>query len=83
MDDVVKDEVDHIIYEVEGDSTTLAKVKDHELLDKKVNTEYESQASLNLRDLSYSEELAMYLREVQRLEDDEIARLITKVRQYD
>ena len=83
MDGVVKDEVDHIIYEVEGDSTTLAKVKDHELLDKKVNTEYESQASLNLRDLSYSEELAMYLREVQRLEDDEIARLITKVRQYD
>lgn len=83
MEDVVKDEVDHIIYEVEGDSTTLAKVKDHELLDKKVNTEYESQASLNLRDLSYSEELAMYLREVQRLEDDEIARLITKVRQYD
>lgn len=83
MDYVVKDEVDHIIYEVEGDASSLANVKEHELLDKKINTEYESKASLDLRDLSYSEELAMYLREVQRLEDDEIARLITKVRQYD
>lgn len=83
MDEVVQGSVDHIIYELAGDSTALARVKDHELLDKKINTEYESQATLDLRDLSYSEELACYLREVQRLGDDEITRLVTKVRKYD
>ena len=81
--EIQKGEVDHIIYEVEGDSSSLAKVKDHELLDKKVNTEYESKASLNLSNLSYSEQLAIYLREVQKLGEEEIARLITKVIQYD
>lgn len=83
MDEVTKDPVDHVVYELTGDSTALAKVKEHELLDKKINTEYESQATLDLRDLSYSEELAYYLREVQRLGDDEITRLVTKVRKYD
>ena len=82
-DQIKKGEVDHIIYEVEGDSATLSNIKDHDLLDKKVNTEYESQAALDLRDLLYSEELAVYLKEVQGLDDKEIARLITKVRQYD
>ena len=81
--EIQKGDRDHIIYEVEGDSTTLSNIKDHELLDKKVNTEYESQAALDLRNLLYSEELAVYLKEVQGLDDEEIARLITKVRQYD
>ena len=81
--EIQKGERDHIIYEVEGDSATLSNIKDHELLDKKVNTEYESKASLQLRNLLYSEELAVYLKEVQGLDDEEIARLITKVRQYD
>ena len=81
--EIQKGERDHIIYEVEGDSSTLSNIKDHELLDKKVNTEYESQAALDLRNLLYSEELAVYLKEVQGLDDEEIARLITKVRQYD
>ena len=83
VDQIKKGEIDHIIYEVEGDSSSLAKVKDHDLLDKKVNTEYESKASLALNGLSYSEQLAIYLREVQKLGEEEIARLITKVRQYD
>ena len=82
-DQIKKGEVDHIIYEVEGDAGSLAMVKEHELLDKKINTEYESKASLQLRNLLYSEELAVYLKEVQGLDDKEIARLITKVRQYD
>lgn len=83
MDQVEKDSVDHVIYELEGNSSSLASVKEHELLDKKINTEYESQASLDLKDLSYSEELSVYLKEVQGLDDEEITRLITKVRRYD
>ena len=82
-DQMLKSDYDHVIYEIAGDSVALANVKDHELLDKKVNTEYQSQASLDLQNKTYSEELAYYLSEVQQLEPEEITRLITKVKQYD
>ena len=82
-DEMARDPIDHVIYELEGDAQSLASAKDHELLDKKINTEYESKASLQLQDLTFSEELAWYLQEVQHLSPEEISRLITKVKHYD
>ena len=58
---MIKSDYDHVIYEIEGDASTLLSVKEHELLDKKINSEYKSQASLDLSNKSYSEELAYYL----------------------
>ena len=62
-DEMVQTEFDHTIYEIEGDVQDLAKVKNSDLLDKKV-VRREIEATLKLHnDMSISEELILYLQE--------------------
>lgn len=70
--DMIPSTYHHTIYEIEGNVGDLANIGNPELLDKKlVKREYHS--SLNLRGLSIRDELAVYLKEVLKIENvDEI-----------
>ena len=65
--DMVQTEYHHTIYEIEGDVQDLAKVKNSDLLDKKV-VKRELDATLDLEDLSIEEELHKYLTEILKIE---------------
>ena len=66
-DEMVQTEYHHTIYEIEGDVQDLAKVKNSDLLDKKV-VKRELDATLDLEDLSIEEELHKYLTEILKIE---------------
>lgn len=68
--DMVPSTYHHTIYELEGNVGELANIGNPELLDKKlVKREYRS--SLNLRGLTIRDELAIYLKEVLKIENAE------------
>tara|TARA_B100001939_G_scaffold339970_1_gene347438 strand:+ start:434 stop:1378 length:945 start_codon:yes stop_codon:yes gene_type:complete len=67
-DEMVQTEYHHTIYEIEGDVQDLAKVKNSDLLDKKV-VKRELDATLDLEDLSIEEELHKYLTEILKIEN--------------
>ncbi|BAV81273.1 putative recombination endonuclease subunit D12 [Vibrio phage VCPH] len=77
-DEMVKDPYNHVIYEIEGDVMDLKKVKDSELLDKKINTNVSKDAKLNLKDKKIDEELQLYLEEVEGLDDSKVERCMTR-----
>ena len=54
-------------YEIEGDVQDLAKVKNSDLLDKKV-VKRETEATLDLENLTMEEELVKYLTEILKIE---------------
>jgi len=64
--EMIKTNFNHTIYELKGDILDLAKVKDSEILDKKI-IEHQSEASLDLVDKTLSEELSIYCNEVLQL----------------
>ena len=73
--DMVQTEWHHTIYEIEGDVQDLAKVKNSELLDKKV-VKRETEATLDLENLTMEEELVKYLTEILKIEKtDKIVRV--------
>ncbi len=67
VDEMVQTDFHHTIYEIEGDVQDLAKVKNSELLDKKV-IKREVEATLNLDNLTIEEELVKYLTEILKIE---------------
>jgi hypothetical protein len=72
----------HTIYELEGDVQDLAKVKNTELLDKKV-VKREMEATLKLsQDMTISEELIMYLSEILSLDETKIPNIIGVFNDY-
>lgn len=76
--EMLPDSYHHVVYELEGDLQELSKVKDSELLDKKINTKVSKEAKLDLEDKSLDEELAIYLGEVEQLAEEDIIRLVTR-----
>lgn len=75
-DDMIQTTFDHTIYELEGDVQDLAKVKNSELLDKKV-VKREVEARLNLTaDMTIGDELVVYLQDILNLDDDKIKNII-------
>ncbi|QFR57718.1 exonuclease subunit 1 [Serratia phage Slocum] len=76
-DDMVEDAYDRVIYEVTGNVEELRKVKDSELLDKRLNNKVTKDAKLDLTDKTHEEELAIYLEEVQGIEKSSIPRLVS------
>jgi len=81
-DEMVQTEFDHTIYEVEGDVQDLAKVKNSDLLDKKV-VRREIEATLKLHnDMSISEELILYLQEILKLDDEKIRNIVGVFNDY-
>ena len=75
VDEMVQTEWHHTIYEIEGDVQDLAKVKNSDLLDKKV-VKRETEATLDLENLTMEEELVKYLTEILKIEKtDSIVRV--------
>lgn len=66
---------DHTIYEIEGDMAELSKIKPNELLDKKI-VQRDSTSTLQLKDLTMTEELKLYLRDILKLEDQKIEEVV-------
>ena len=52
---------DHVVYEVVGSIDELSKIKNSELLDKKVSYEPSEEAKLNLKNMTLTDELKAYL----------------------
>ena len=67
VEEMVQTDFHHTIYEIEGDVQDLAKVKNSELLDKKV-IKREVEATLNLDNLTIEEELVKYQTEILKIE---------------
>ena len=67
VEEMVQTDFHPTIYEIEGDVQDLAKVKNSELLDKKV-IKREVEATLNLDNLTIEEELVKYLTEILKIE---------------
>ena len=81
-DEMVQTEFHHTIYELEGDVQDLAKVKNSELLDKKV-VKREVEARLHLtQDMTMGDELVLYLQEILGLDEDKIKNIIGVFNDY-
>lgn len=81
-DDMIQTTFDHTIYELEGDVHDLAKVKNSELLDKKV-VKRQVEARLNLTaDMTISDELVIYLQDILSLDDTKIKNIIGVFNDY-
>lgn len=76
-EDMIPTTYHHTIYEVEGDMETLATIKNSELLDKKVNKNVSTEATLIMSG-KMSEEVAEYLVEVEGLQPDTASRVVGK-----
>lgn len=81
-EEMIPDAYDRVIYEVTGDVSQLKNIEANELLDKKLNHKVTKDAKLDLKDMPLVEEIALYLREVQKLPDDVIARISSKAMEY-
>jgi DNA repair exonuclease SbcCD nuclease subunit len=80
--EMVQTDFDHTIYELEGDVQDLAKIKNSELLDKKV-VRREVEATLSLTsDMSMSDELAIYLKDILNLEDEKVKTIVGVYNDY-
>jgi hypothetical protein len=69
-------QVDHIIYEIEGDMTQLANVEDHELIDKKVVKRSNDTALILSPDMTIEEEITEYLSFVLELPEETVERVL-------
>ncbi len=78
-DEMVKTDYHHTIYEIEGDMEALANVKNSDLLDKKVNKNVSTEATLNLTG-DIPEEVGEYLTEVENLQKDTVTRVVGKLK---
>ena len=79
---MVQTDFHHTIYELEGDVQDLAKVKNSELLDKKV-VKRTVEATLNLHaEMTMSDELGVYLKEILSLDDDKIRNIMGVFNDY-
>ena len=81
-DEMIPSEFHHTIYELEGDIQDLSKVKNSELLDKKV-VKRSTEATLVLdKEMSVGEELAEYLEYILELPKDKISSIIGTFNDY-
>ena len=70
-EEMIPTDYHHTIYEIEGDVADLAKIKNSDLLDKKV-VKRSSEATLNLKDMTIDEEVIEYLSAILNLTDNKI-----------
>ena len=81
-DDMIPSDYHHTIYELEGDIQDLSKVKNSELLDKKV-VKRSTEATLVLtKDMTVGDELAEYLTYILELPNEKISSIIGTYNDY-
>lgn len=79
---MIKTTYHHTIYELVGDMVDLAKIdKDIDILDKKI-IRVESEATLDLSDLSIEDEIFVYLQDIMQLDTDTIQDIIRVYNDY-
>lgn len=78
-EDMLKTPYHHTIYELEGELEDLAKVKNSELLDKKVTKNVSAPATLNMSNI-IEEDLVEYLSKVLKVED--VSALIAEYKEH-
>ena len=81
-DEMIPTEYDHTIYELEGDVIDLSKVKDSELLDKKLVKRSSDTALILNKDMSMADELNEYLQFIMELPTDKIERVMSTFHDY-
>lgn len=75
-EDMKPGEIDHIIYELEGDMQDLVSVKPTDLLDKKIVKRNVETTLILDKDMSISDELREYLAYILELSDEKVDNLI-------
>jgi len=80
--EMIKGEVDHIIYELEGDLGDLSSIKNSELLDKKVVKRSSETALMLDKSMSIGEELIEYLRYILEISDEKIPEIVSLFNDY-
>lgn len=80
--EMVSTEYDHTIYELEGDVVDLAKIKNNDLLDKKLVKRSSDTALILHKDMTIKDELAEYLLYILELPEDKIQRAIGVFHDY-
>ena len=81
-DEMIPTDFHHTIYELEGDVQDLAKVKNSDLLDKKV-VKRTVEATLDLHgDMTISDELGIYLKEILSLDESKIRNIMGVFNDY-
>lgn len=80
--DMTPTDYDHTIYELEGDMSDLSKVKDSELLDKKIVKRKTDTALILTSDMTIRDEIAEYLRYILELPEDKVLRALGKFDDY-
>jgi DNA repair exonuclease SbcCD nuclease subunit len=80
-EEMIATDYHHTIYEIEGDVADLAKVKNSELLDKKV-VKRSSESTLNLKGMTIDQELVEYLSAILNLTDDKIKNIMAVFNDY-
>lgn len=81
-EDMLPGDIDHVIYEVEGDLSELADVDNNELIDKKV-VKRESDSALILDpNMTILEEIEEYLRYIQGLKEDQVSVVLKELQNY-
>ena len=73
---------DHTIYEIEGDVTDLANIKNSELLDKKLLRKTSESTLALQKEMSIEEELVLYFTEVLNLDETKISKIIGVFNDY-
>ena len=81
-EDMIPTDYHHTIYELEGDIQDLAKVKNSDILDKKV-LKRNSEAALELsKDMEIIDEVVKYASEVMKLDPSKLDRIVKKFNDY-
>jgi hypothetical protein len=80
--DMLPTTYDHTIYELEGDLVELGKIKNSELLDKKLVKRSSDTALILTKDMSIEDELAEYLTYILELPQDKVKKALGTYRDY-
>lgn len=75
-EEMIKDPIDHVIYEIEGDMSELANVEDHELIDKKVVKRNVDTTLILNPEMSIEQEITEYLAFVLELPEETIEKAL-------
>lgn len=74
--DMIPTDYDHTIYELEGDVVDLSKVKNSDLLDKKLVKRSSDTALILNKDMTIADELVEYLTYIQELPEEKVQKAL-------
>jgi DNA repair exonuclease SbcCD nuclease subunit len=77
--ELVADKFHHVVYEVTGTIDNLSKIKNHELLDKKIADKPTENSVLDLTDKTLEEELSLYLDFIKVENKNSVLQLFSKL----